>query len=539
MRKFINVFSIIVLTVCLMLVAGINLFQKNRPTVSESEKRELSAFPAFSLSSLLDGSYFAGIDAFVSDTFIRRETLVDISRKAKLLYGNTDDGIIVLSQRENQTTDDEDIYVPKVTEPATEETHPASTEETTQPIDTARIPPISGIHLNVDSCVINVGEEQRIDVTLDIEEDTPIDVLLNWTISNASVVTIRQNYNSLSLTGTASGTAILTISTPDGQQASCNITVLKALNPDGTTGIGSGVFSDEPEFLTGSMFIYDKAVYSIPYLVEKNAAVFGQTIEYYASLFPHARMSVLVAPLSSVLLDVPELQGKLTDQGEMINAIYSYMSDRINKVQTVELLKEHKNEYLFFKSDHHWTARGAYYAYAAFATSVGLTPTPLSDFEEVLLNDSYQGSMYSYTKDERVKLIYDSVYAYLPTKAQTMTIYYANGGSRTYDSSVAAANKNYLAFIAGDNPYTVINVPENPQDMNILVLKDSYGNAMIPFLTEHYGNIIVVDPRYINFNIYEHLKDYPLTDILSLTNIYNPNVSSWSVNLLRAVGVNQ
>ncbi|MDD4773699.1 MAG: DHHW family protein, partial [Eubacteriales bacterium] len=207
-----------------------------------------------------------------------------------------------------------------------------------------------------------------------------------------------------------------------------------------------------------------------------------------------------------------------------------------NKLEIYDALWSRRDEYLYFKSDHHWTARGAYYAYAEFAASVGFEPVDIGDLEERLLNDKMQGTMYDYTRDERVKKIYDSLYVYIPRKAHTMTVY-RHGTSTKYDSSVLTQYGNYGCFIASDNPYTIINVPDNPQNVNILVLKDSFGNAMIPFLTEHYGNIVVVDPRHVTFDIYDLLKDYPLRDVLFLNNIYNPNVFSWSLNLLRVVGV--
>ena len=83
----------------------------------------------------------------------------------------------------------------------------------------------------------------------------------------------------------------------------------------------------------------------------------------------------------------------------------------------------------------------------------------------------------------------------------------------------------------------MINVPSNPQDRSILVLKDSYGNAFVPFLAEHYGNIIVIDPRYCDENIAETYKNYGLTDILFVGNIQSHNSVAWSKYFYKCVGV--
>ena len=91
--------------------------------------------------------------------------------------------------------------------------------------------------------------------------------------------------------------------------------------------------------------------------------------------------------------------------------------------------------------------------------------------------------------------------------------------------------------MAGKSGRSINNVPENPQDRNALVLKDSFGNAFVPYLCEHFGNIIVVDTRYTTMNVYEQLKDYGLTDIIFVNNVQAANSYSWSKKYLAAVGV--
>ena len=144
--------------------------------------------------------------------------------------------------------------------------------------------------------------------------------------------------------------------------------------------------------------------------------------------------------------------------------------------------------------------------------------------------------MYNMTKNEKVKNFEDIIEAFYPRKAHTMTVTNQYGGTNTYNSSIISSNLTYVTFIAGDNPYTVINVPDNPQDQNVLVLKDSFGNAFVPFLCEHYGNIIIADVRYIGFNLYDKLKDYGLTDIIFVNNIQAANSSAWSRMYMSAVG---
>ena len=221
--------------------------------------------------------------------------------------------------------------------------------------------------------------------------------------------------------------------------------------------------------------------------------------------------------MATITITDPAVTKKVSDQAAILDKIQAVMPASVNFVNLKETFQAHSDEYLFFKSDHHWTQRGAYYAYAEFARSIGLTPRPIDDFEVQVLSTTWNGSMYNYTKDERVKGFKDTVEAYLPSKDCTMTIH-SGGKTTTYSSCINLKGKSYTAFIYGDNGYSVINVPENPQDKTILVFKDSYGNAFVPYLTEHFGNIIVIDARYIDLDALEMFGSMHITDILFLNN---------------------
>ena len=158
---------------------------------------------------------------------------------------------------------------------------------------------------------------------------------------------------------------------------------------------------------------------------------------------------------------------------------------------------------------------------------MGFTPTPIYEFEKKILTEEYLGSLYNYSGDSRVASFLDTVEAYMPTKACDMKIYYGNGGVVQRENCILTEIPNYLAFIGGDNGYTVINVPENPQDRNILVVKDSFGNAFVTFLAEHYGNIVVIDPRHADVNIYDFYNTYKFTDIVFMANSTSGNMPVW------------
>ena len=144
--------------------------------------------------------------------------------------------------------------------------------------------------------------------------------------------------------------------------------------------------------------------------------------------------------------------------------------------------------------------------------------------------------MYEFTKDERVKTFKDQVEAWYPTKAHSMLTVTPQGETINYDSSIVSVNNGYVTFIAGDNAYTEIHVSDNPQDMTCLVLKDSFGNAIVPFLVEHYGTIIVIDPRFVEENIYDKYAWLNFRDIIFVNNIEAANSYVWSKLYMGAVG---
>ena len=412
---------------------------------------------------------------------------------------------------------------------------PVTEPETPAEPEVPAVPVVTAIRLSKTSLKLTVGSGSVINATVDTTAETGAKV--RWSISDKNIASISMNPNGgIDVKGVAEGTCVLTCSAGEGDQKiqqKCEITVsaIAAQTPADT-----GLTAD---FLPDGLFIYGDGVYTQAYYSATNSQNYAQTAAYYKTLFGEkTRVSMVVAPVSAMVIDNPTVTSKIPDQKDILDKMAAFVDPSVNFVDAYTEMYEHRDEYLFFKSDHHWTARGAYYAYSAFAKSIGLEPTPLDGFDYTVMNDSYHGSMYNYTYDARVKNFVDTIEAFFPRKAHTMTISAIGGATYNYNSSIVSTNKTYVTFIAGDNPYTVINVPENPQDFNVLVLKDSFGNAFIPFLCEHYGNIIVVDTRHSGMNVYEQLKDYGLTDIVFVNNIQAANTASWPKMYLSAVGIN-
>lgn len=510
---------LILVAVAISALALFNLFQTDRPTVSETENRNLATMPDFTMDALLDGSFFADVATFFSDTFIGRDPMVALSKKMDRLKSFS-----LIREKEGISI----IVDPNATmPPATEEplptlspwTPPATDPKPTNPLDPP-VPPEPVIPLLLDQSSLSLTASDTKVITAVVGEGY---TGLTWTSSNTNAVIISAtNGNTVTITALAQGnaTVIATVRDANGQTYTkeCTVTVKDPVIQKPT---------DVADFLPNGLIIYNGAAYSQAYFVKKVATNMAAIYDRYALVFPNAQVSVVQAPLATITITDPNIASKVSNEGSILDKTEALMSDKINFVNLKDTFKAHAGEYLFFKSDHHWTHRGAYYAYADFVKSLGMTPTAIEQFTKKTLNTKWIGSMASYTGDDRVKSFYDTVDAYVPTKTCKMTIYGTAWGTISRNFCIDTSSNQYWAFLMGDNGYTYINVPSNPQDKTILVIKDSYGNAFVPYLTEHYGNIYVVDPRYASMDIYEEFKDKGLTDIVFVINSQSANNSAW------------
>jgi hypothetical protein len=348
--KKIKIICICIVFTSILTVSALNLFYPERPTVSEHENRTLAAFPDFTLSSLFNGSFFSEFDTFVSDNFIGREFLVDVAQKissyhsiSAFLPGHEDEVVFLPSKTdkvvdpeisENENTDNL-IEKDETTDPAdgslTEDESSNLTVESedqipVNPTDKEIVPSQKDeAEDESDKPTDLIGPEEEIKETLpeENEESTPEEVPEKEDVSE-----IPQDV-------------------PSAEPVPETVTEVEQ---------NSG---NEAEFLSDGYIIYREAVYSIPYLVKSVAEKYGETVDKYAELFPESRVSILVAPLSSGMIENKEIRKKITDQKKIIDSINSYCGENINKLNVYDALYSHRNEYIYFRSDHHWTSLGA------------------------------------------------------------------------------------------------------------------------------------------------------------------------------------
>ena len=230
----------------------------------------------------------------------------------------------------------------------------------------------------------------------------------------------------------------------------------------------------------------------------------------------------LPVPTSISILLSSDMLAELgaADQGKTLRYMFAQENENVGKVNAFNNLLAHNSEYLYFNTDHHWTALGAYYAYQSFCETAGFEAVPLSDFTEWNMG-TFTGSWYYSVNSRSLKT--DEVIALVPPGNDHIhmeILGYPDYTSVIVDETEADSNMKYNCFIAGDNPLTVITNDALPDAPDCLVIKDSFGNPFTVYLTQHYHKVYVLDYRK-NFTPVSTLAEqYGAEDVILVQSIW-------------------
>lgn len=244
---------------------------------------------------------------------------------------------------------------------------------------------------------------------------------------------------------------------------------------------------------------------------------FGSSVKVYDMIVPnHTEMGL---PQRLKDSDAPS-----TSQADNIKAAYAALSDKVTPINCYNRLAEHNTDYIYFKSDHHWTGLGAYYAYTAFADTNDLSVLSLDDCKEQKI-DGFTGSF----TNSADGLDSDTVSYWKFPYNVTMDITQADGSSASYNSpyyeAAEGGSNTYGVFIMGDNALTVLkSASENAAaGKKIAVVKESYGNAFVPYLTNNYEEVHVIDFRYFKHNLVDYCKTNGIDEVLFMNGVMSAN----------------
>lgn len=188
----------------------------------------------------------------------------------------------------------------------------------------------------------------------------------------------------------------------------------------------------------------------------------------------------------------------------------------IISINVCPVLAKHTEENIYSRTDHHWQSLGAYYACRTFAETAGVPFADISKYEQGS-KSGYVGTMYAFSRDANLKNDPEDFVYYKPT-CDYLTYYYDQQFNYSfYDDlfwdDIEDSSSYYLMYIYGDScvSKTVTNVRNGRK---LLVIKDSYGNAEIPFYSSSFEEIYVVDMRYFERNLVTLIENMGITDVL-------------------------
>ena len=265
---------------------------------------------------------------------------------------------------------------------------------------------------------------------------------------------------------------------------------------------------------------------------EEETQVKVQAINNFAESLEGINTTFMLVPTATkVLEDKLPKDAPVDDEEEYIEDIRSGLSEKIKFVTPINELKKHKDQYLYYRTDHHWTTKAAYIAYLELCKALELEPKGEEDFVVEQVTHEFYGSLSSKIGSRNMEA--DSIDIYFPKENPEVVVNYVSEQKKTtslYDSSSLDKKDKYEVFTAGNHPH--INIKTlGDTSKKLLVIKDSYANSMLPFLTSHYGEIDVIDLRYYVDDVRELIESKGITDVLFLYNVNTFNEDDSILNL--------
>lgn len=260
-------------------------------------------------------------------------------------------------------------------------------------------------------------------------------------------------------------------------------------------------------------------------LLEKNTNRLEQFVGRYKELLGEEHVYAMIVPTAFEILSekLPPFATGF-DQGAYLDRLSAILGD--NFIDLRDSLNAHDDEEIFYKTDHHWTVNGAFYAYQTWADAMGFTPLSKSDFTIKVVSEDFLGTIYSKVN---VKVPADKMEIYDTTNSYQVE-YNMDGNIKNslYEFRHLNTKDKYAMYLNGNNPVVEINT-ENKNNKKLLIIKDSYAHCFAPFAVNHFETTYMVDLRYLSMPMSQFIREYGITDVLVL---YNTNSFIKDKNLL-------
>ncbi len=242
---------------------------------------------------------------------------------------------------------------------------------------------------------------------------------------------------------------------------------------------------------------------------------------------------VMIAPTAGdIYSDELPYGAPMLDQKQFIENVYSRLDSSISAIDVYSALSLNRDNYIYYRNDHHWTSAGAYSAYAAAGKKMGYTPVPLTSYDIEHASYDFKGTLYSSALYDNIEA--DTIDYYHCIDGYNVTGEYVTKGlgeePEVYDSiyfrDYLSVKDKYSSFTGSNQP--IVTVKTDCPGGRLLIIKDSYAHSYLPFLTQHYSEITMFDLRYVQIS-YKDIID--VSDYDQVLFLYNAATFTTDDNL--------
>ena len=268
------------------------------------------------------------------------------------------------------------------------------------------------------------------------------------------------------------------------------------------------------------------------YFGKNGGEQYAKVVNTYQEKFTDVQVYCMIVPTAVEFYCPEKVKSRVQSEEATIENLYAHLMPEVKPIRLIPELKQHTEEAIYLRTDHHWSPLGAYYAARELCKVAGVHVPDLSEFDERVTH-SFVGTMYGFTQDVSIKRSPEDFVYYEPKNVEYTTTYTNYSIDENY--RVTAEHKPYTGkfffhyrdgsgaaystFMGGDCKITRV-VTSTKNGRKVLILKDSFGNALPGYLFGSFEEIHVIDGRYFTKNMVAYVSQYGITDIVFANNVF-------------------
>lgn len=266
---------------------------------------------------------------------------------------------------------------------------------------------------------------------------------------------------------------------------------------------------------------------------------YAEYVNSYKEQMPKVDVYSLVAPTACSFYTPENYKDLFESEKKDLDSIAKSLK-KVTAVDAYTPLLAHKNEDIYSRTDHHWQPLGAYYAAEAFAEAAKVDFEPLDSYKKMTLSN-YVGTLYGYSQSTDLLNHPERFVYYKPKDLASLKVTQYNTyfgepvDAELFNDPANLDNSSYYLVLGTDERIVHVENPKCKNGRNLVIFKDSYGNALLPFLVGSFENIYLCDIRYFNLNAVSFAEEVECTDMLFAMCTYsavgpNKDYIYWNIN---------